>query len=127
MNKYRLILTALGCQAIVGCCTTKVVFSGNGNINTGVVGGSIEVEACTPMEKEVANQLNILSDWYRVNWAECGKSSDPASCRSSVSKAYLEQKQTLLDLLASMKGKSEAEQKSMYEKSLTRARILALH
>lgn len=127
MNKLILILSSTCSLLVSSCCTTKVVFSGNGNINTGVVGGSVEVVACTPMEKEVANQIKILSDWYRVNWAQCATTDSSTACRAEVSKAYKEQKQTLIDLLNSMKGKSDAEQESMYDSSLANARILKLN
>lgn len=100
---------------MTGCCTTKTVLSADGNAATGVVGGSIEVIACTPMEKEVASQLAQLSDWYRAHWDGCSTNSDPAGCRAEVSKAYQEQQQLLLDVLASMNGKSKAEQEHIYQ------------
>jgi hypothetical protein len=104
-----------------GCCTTKTLVSADGNAATGVVGGSIEVTACTPMEKEVASQLAQLSDWYRAHWDGCGTNSDAAACRAEVSKAYQEQQQLLLNVLASMNGKPKAEQEqtSYAEKNST--------
>jgi hypothetical protein len=112
--------------ALSGCCTTKLVFSGDGNVTTGAVGGSVEVIACTPMEKEVANQINILSDWYRVEWRNCATNQNPTTCRTDVSKAYQEQKKTCLDLLAAMKGKQHDEQKALYENMLLKAKLLIL-
>jgi hypothetical protein len=88
--------------------------SANGDVKSGLVGGSVAVTACTPMEKEVANQLAQLSDWYRTHWDSCGTNSDPAICRADLAKAYQEQQQSLLDVLASMNGKSNAEQEQIY-------------
>ena len=67
------------------------------------------------MEKEVANQLAELSDWYRSHWDACGTNSDPAACRADLSKGYQEQQKLLLDVLAAMNGKPEAEQKRLLE------------
>ena len=99
---------------LTGCCTTKTVLSANGDVKSGLVGGSVAITACTPMEKEVANQLAQLSDWYRTHWDSCGTNSDPASCRADLAKAYQEQQQSLLDVLASMNGKPNAEQEQIY-------------
>jgi hypothetical protein len=106
----------LVCLFLTGCCTTKTVLSANGDVKSGLVGGSVAVTACTPMEKEVANQLAELSDWYRTRWDGCGTNSDPAACRADLSKAYQEQQQSLLDVLASMNGKPKAEQEQIYRR-----------
>ena len=62
MKKYLLLAFAGLSVLLTGCCTTKTVFSANGNVATGNVGGTVEVMACTPMEKEVARQLDQLSE-----------------------------------------------------------------
>ncbi len=100
---------------LAGCCTTKTMLSADGNAATGIVGGSVEITACTPMEKEVAKQLAQLSDWYRAHWDACGTNSDPAACRAELSKAYQEQQKLLLDVLAAMNGKPKAQQKQMLQ------------
>ncbi len=114
-NRYFTLTALILCQFVTGCCMTKTVFSADGNVATGVVGGQIELTACTPMEKQVAAQLGQLSDWYRTNWEECGTNSNPAACRSEVSKAYQEQQKLLLDVLAAMNGKPKSEQVKLYE------------
>jgi hypothetical protein len=109
-----------------GCfCITKAVLSGNGNVNTGVVGGRIDVTACTPLEKEVANQLKVTSDWYRVQWEHCATNPNPVDCRTQLAAAYKEQKQMLLDILDKMKGKPKEEQKALYEQMLLQAKFVA--
>ena len=115
MKNLILVAVFISSLFVAGCCTTKTVLSANGNAATGVVGGSIEVNACTPMEKEVANQLAELSGWYRTHWDSCGTNSDPAACRADVSKAYQEQQKLLLDVLAAMNGKPKAEQQKIYQ------------
>ncbi|HUA67233.1 MAG TPA: hypothetical protein VMA13_01685 [Candidatus Saccharimonadales bacterium] len=116
MKTRIIILTAVPLSFLLlsGCCTTKTVISADGNTATGVVGGSIAVTACTPMEKEVANELAQLSDWYRTHWDNCSTNSDPAACRADISKAYQEQQKLLLDVLASMNGRPKAEQEQIY-------------
>ena len=101
------------CVALTGCCVSKTLLSGNGNIPTGTVGGTIEITACSPTEKEVADQLAELSDWYRAHWDACATNSDPAGCRADLSKSYQEQQKLLLSVLAEMNGKSKAEQKKL--------------
>jgi len=118
--KITCLLLAL-CLFLTGCCTTKTVFSANGNIPTGTVGGTVEITACTPMEKEVANQLAQLSEWYRGHWDDCGTNSNPATCRAEVSKAYQEQQKLLLDVLAAMNGQPEAEQKKLLRQTQLKA------
>ena len=122
-----IILSFLLFAVLSGCCITKTLLSGNGNVNTGVVGGELSIEACTPMEKEVANQLKILSDWYRVQWDKCASDPNPATCREGLTKPYNEQKQLLLDLLAAMRGKSESEQRTMYENMLKSGELMFIN
>src|SRR5215472_12763744 len=86
------------CLFLTDCCTTKTVLSANGDVKTGVMGGTVAVKACTTMEKEVANQLAQLSDWYRTQWDSCGTNSDAAACRVELSKGYQEQQKLLLDV-----------------------------
>jgi len=90
------------------------------------VGGELSVEACTPMEKEVANQLKILSDWYRVQWEKCSSDTNPVACREAVTQAYNNQKQTLLDLLAAMRNKTESQQRKLYNDVLKNSKLIFL-
>ncbi len=110
---------------LAGCCTTKTMLSADGNAATGIVGGSVEITACTPMEKEVASQLAMLSDWYRAHWDACGTNSNPGECRAELSKAYQEQQKLLLDVLAAMNGKPKAQQKQMLQQMRLTAPPLA--
>src|SRR5437016_81497 len=71
--------TALLCS----CCVDHLVFSGNGNVNSGVIGASIDLKACSPVEKSVADQLQKASDWYRLEWENCARDAHPAGCRES--------------------------------------------
>tara|TARA_R110002072_G_scaffold128623_10_gene266478 strand:- start:15669 stop:16103 length:435 start_codon:yes stop_codon:yes gene_type:complete len=96
-----------------GCCITKVVLRGDGNLATGTVGGEIQVEACTPMEKEVANQLSLLSDWYRLEFTNCKASGNPAECMKNLAESYTTQKDALLELLEAMKTVAPSKQRSM--------------
>lgn len=91
---------------------------------TGIVGGSVEVTACTPMEKEVASELAQLSEWYRGHWDNCGTNSDPAACRAKLSKAYQEQQAMLLKVLAEMNGQPKSEQKKMYQQMRLNNRLM---
>ena len=109
MNKIPLVI----CLMLTGCCVSKTLLSGNGNIPTGTVGGTVEITACSPTEKEVANQLAELSDWYRSHWDACATNADPAACRSDLNRAYRQQQKLLLDVLAAMNGKPKAEQKNL--------------
>jgi hypothetical protein len=114
VHPVRTVLAGILILFLTSCCTTKTVLSANGDVKTGVVGGSVAVTACTPMEKEVANQLAQLSDWYRMHWDGCGTNADPAACRVELSKGYQEQQKLLLDVLASMNGKPKTEQEQIY-------------
>ncbi len=124
MKKYLLLAFAGWSVLLTGCCATKTVFSANGNVATGNVGGTVEVTACTPMEKEVARQLDQLSEWYRAHWDACGTNSAPAACRAEVSKAYQEQQKLLLDVLAAMNGKPKSEQVKMYQQMRLNNRLM---
>ena len=116
-GNLRLMKTVVAVLSLLltGCCTTKTVISANGNVPSGNVGGTVEVTACTPMEKEVAKQLGQLSDWYRAHWDACATNSNPVECRTELSKGYQEQQKLLLDVLAAMNGKPKAEQKMIYQ------------
>jgi len=114
MKKQTLCLFIL-LALLSGCCTTRTLVSANGNVGTGDVGGILEVTACTPMEKEVANQLGRLSEWYRAHWDACGTNSNPGECRAELSRAYQEQQKLLLDVLAAMNGKPKTQQKQMLQ------------
>jgi len=124
MKKYLVLILAVLSGLLAGCCTTKTVFSANGNVATGIVGGTVEVTACTPMEKEVASQLALLSEWYRTHWDACGTDSNSTACRTELSKAYQEQQNLLLDVLAAMNGKPKAEQVKMYQQLRLNNRLM---
>ena len=111
MNTIRLALVL--CVFLTGCCVSKTLLSGNGNVPTGTVGGTVEITACSPTEKEVANQLAKLSDWYRSHWDACATNSDPAACRVELNHAYRQQQKLLLDVLAAMNGQPKAEQQKL--------------
>ena len=59
MKKQTLCLFIL-LALLSGCCTTRTLVSANGNVGTGDVGGILEVTACTPMEKEVADRKSVV-------------------------------------------------------------------
>ncbi len=124
MKKHLLLAFAGLSVLLTGCCTTKTVFSANGNAATGNFGGTVEITACTPMEKEVADQLGQLSEWYRAHWDACGTNSDPAACRAELSKGYQEQQKMLLDVLAAMNGKPKSEQAKLYQQMRLNNRLM---
>jgi hypothetical protein len=115
MTKPLTALILVSSLILAGCCTSKTILSANGNVPSGNVGGTIEVDACTPMEKEVADQLGRLSDWYRAHWDACATNTNPVECRGELSKSYQEQQKLLLDVLAAMNGKPKAEQKKLLQ------------
>jgi len=116
MNTIRFALVL--CVFLTGCCISKTLLSGKGNVPTGTVGGTIEITACVPMEKEVAKQLAELSDWYRTHWDACGTNSDPSACRAGLTAAYQDQQKLLMAVLAEMNGKSKDQQKILYQRML---------
>jgi hypothetical protein len=108
---YLPLLFVLG-MALASCCTTETVLSGlNSNVVTGEIGDSVKVHACTPMKKETAKQLLIVSDWYRSQWFECDKTTNPIRCRDEVDQSYWEKRKPVLDILNSLQGKLPEEQK----------------
>ena len=121
-TKITLIFTIA--LALSGCCTTKFVLKGNGNTTTGTVGGSIEVTACTPMEKETAKQLEKNSDWYKEQLELCKSSDNPIQCRSEATEAYKVQQEALLDLLKELKDTPKENQETLYDNRLSSLQLL---
>jgi hypothetical protein len=115
MKQIALAFFLIAVPALSGCCVNKVVLSGNGNVESGTVGGTVEVEFCTALEEEVVNQLRLVSEAYRVQWEQCAVSPDPKGCRATALESYQAQTKVLQALLASMKGKPEGEQKRLLE------------
>lgn len=111
---------------ISGCCETALILAGNGDVDTGSVGRDMAIEVCTSTEKEAANQLNILSGWYRTQWQKCFSNAQIIKCREELIESYNGQKKILLDLLQSMKGKSKKKQQQLYDEALKSPELIYL-
>lgn len=118
MKQIAVLFFLIAALALSGCCVNKVVLSGNGNVESGTVGGTVEIEFCTAVEELVVNQLRLASEAYRVQWEQCATSPDPKGCRAAALESYQEQTKVLLALLASMKGKPEGDQQKLLERML---------
>jgi hypothetical protein len=117
---------ALG-YCVSGCCTTSDILSGNGNVTNGYIGPEMVFKVCTPVEKDTANQLNILSNWYREQWGNCFSHASIIKCREASMKSYNDQKKILLNLLMAMKDMPENQQRRMYNNVLKDSRLIFLH
>lgn len=109
-----------------GCCVMSSVLSGKGNVNNGYIGPEMAIKACTPVEKDTANQLNILSNWYRKQWGKCFSDARIIKCRQALITSYNDQKKILLSLLEAMKGMPEHQQRQMYHDVLKDSRLIFL-
>lgn len=126
----KLIMAILGLAlgyCVSGCCTTNDILSGNGNVTNGYIGPEMVIKVCTPVEKDTANQLNILSNWYREQWGQCFSDTRIIRCREASIKSYNDQKKILLNLLMTMKGMPEPQQRQMYNDMLQDSRLIFLH
>jgi hypothetical protein len=109
-----------------GCCETKMILAGNGDVNSGSVGRDMAFKVCTLKEKDVANKLGALSGWYRKQWLQCFSDTKIVNCRRSLIKSYNKQKKILLDLLKDMKEKSKKEQQELYDEALKNPELIYL-
>lgn len=126
----KLIMAILGLalgHCVFGCCTTNHMLSGNGNVKNGYIGPEMVIKVCTPVEKDTANQLNILSNWYREQWGKCFSDARIIKCRQALITSYNDQKKILLNLLEAMKGMPEYQQRQMYNGMLKDSRLIFLH
>jgi hypothetical protein len=123
MKQIALLLLVAAVLTLSGCCVNKLVLSGNGNVESGTVGGTVDIEFCTAVEEQVVNQLRLASETYRVQWEQCAPSPDPKGCRAAVLESYQEQVKILMGILAFMKGKTEQEQQRLFERMLMKSSV----
>lgn len=112
--------------SLSGCCQTRLIHAGNGDVNSGSVGRDMVFEVCTSTEKEMGNQLNVLSVWYRKQWQKCFSDTQIVNCRKDLIASYNAQKKFLLDILRAMKGKSKKEQQQLYDEALKNPELIFL-
>lgn len=117
-------LTLAWCMS--GCCETKLILAGSGDVNTGSLGRDMAVHVCSSTEKKVAHQLNVLSGWYRKRWQKCFSDTQIVKCREALITSYNGQKKILLGVLKTMKGKSEKEQQQVYDEVLKNPALIYL-
>ncbi len=125
MRRITLLLFAAAALALSGCCIDKVILSGNGNVQSGTIGATVEIEYCNALQAEVVDELLLVSETYRSHWEKCALTQDPPGCRKEVTEVYQTQMKELNAILASMKGRPEEEQRLILHNAKVRGRLKA--
>jgi hypothetical protein len=126
MKRITLLLFAAAAFALSGCCVNKIILSGNGNVQSGTIGATIDIEYCNGLEEKVVDQLLLVSQTYHADWEKCAATQDPPGCRAEVTMVYEAQMKALQAILASMKGKPEEEQKAILDEARAKGRLKPL-